>query len=247
MNRLITLTAVAAALVALDAGAQVAADPRIPPVSSVVQLDGPRFGVSVLSSGIVDSLAAHDIDVSALITQFGWQFERQIYALGGGPIVLMELVPLLGGLDQGVAIPSVSGLVGLRAPSGAEFGVGPNYSPAGPALVFAGGFTRRAGAILIPINASIVQSRVGTRMSLLTGFTLRTGRSGVYRSIRPPGRDRRLPSVEPNVPYPCLLNAQLCYPPLRVPVKANPPYVPARVEGVGVCWVQSQPCRRPPP
>ena len=41
---------------------------------------------------------------------------------------------LLGGLEQGLAIPSLNWMVGLRTSEGAEFGIGPNLTPAGAAL-----------------------------------------------------------------------------------------------------------------
>ena len=55
-----------------------------------------------------------------------------------------EWVVLLGGLEQGHVLPSLNWLVGLRTREGAEFGIGPNVTPAGVALVFAAGVTIRA-------------------------------------------------------------------------------------------------------
>ena len=73
------------------------------------------------------------------ITQFGWQFEKQFYSKEGGLAAMNEWVLLFGGLEQGEALPSLSWMVGLRSSSGAEFGLGPNVTPAGVALAFAGG------------------------------------------------------------------------------------------------------------
>jgi hypothetical protein len=64
-------------------------------------------------------------------------------------------------------------VIGARHIGGMEFGVGPNVSAAGSALVIAAGATRRAGSMNIPVNVSIVPSKFGTRVSLLTGFTVR--------------------------------------------------------------------------
>lgn len=146
---------------------------RIPPVSQRVKLSGPRFGVTYLGGRIVDSLAAVEIDVSPVITQFGWQWERQFYASESGPAAVTEWVVLVGGLEQGAFLPSFSWLVGLRTISGAEFGVGPNVGPAGFALAFAGGVTKRSGGLNLPINVSVVPSKLGTRVSILGGFTMR--------------------------------------------------------------------------
>jgi hypothetical protein len=144
-----------------------------PPPAREVNLSGPRFGFTSLSDGVIAKLNERDIDVKPLITQFGWQFERQFYSKQGGVSALNEWVVLIGGLDQGVPIPSVSWLVGLRSSTGAEFGVGPNVTPAGVGLAFAAGVTFRTGILNVPVNVAVVPSREGMRMSMLTGFSLR--------------------------------------------------------------------------
>jgi hypothetical protein len=146
---------------------------QAPPAPKTLTLSGPRFGVTMLSDGIVQKLASEDIDVGSTISQFGWQFEKQFYTKAGGVTALNEWVALLGGLDQGVAIPSVSWLVGLRTKEGAEFGVGPNVTPAGAALVVSAGVTFRAGVLNVPMNFAVVPTRAGTRVTVLTGFTMR--------------------------------------------------------------------------
>jgi hypothetical protein len=147
--------------------------PTAPPLARSLSLAGPRIGVSVLSEGVVNSLQDREITVGSTISQFGWQFERQFYTNDSGITALNEWVALFGGLDQGVTIPSFSWLVGLRSREGAEVGVGPNVTPAGVALVVAAGVTMRAGPLNVPMNFAIVPTKVGTRMTVLTGFTLR--------------------------------------------------------------------------
>ena len=161
-----------AALFALALSTTAAAQ-TIPPPTRTVTLSGPRFGVSLLVQGIVDTLKDRDIEVKRTITQFGWQFEKQFYTKENGLTAVNEWVMLVGGLDQGVALPSVSWLVGLRTSAGSEFGVGPNVTPAGVALAVAGGTTFRAGALNVPMNIVVVPSRAGMRVSFLTGFTMR--------------------------------------------------------------------------
>lgn len=147
---------------------------EVPPVADKVSLAGPRFGFTFLSDDIVDKLKTeHDISVKNGISQFGWQFERQFYSREGGPTVLNEWVLLVGGLDQGVVLPSLNWLVGVRTRDGAEFGIGPNVTPVGVALVMAAGVTFRAGVLNIPMNFAVVPSKDGMRVSMLTGFTLR--------------------------------------------------------------------------
>ena len=134
---------------------------------------GPRFGVTFLTSQMRDSLKSHSINVGPVISQFGWQFERQFLGNSEGVTAVSEWVFLVGGLDQGTFLPSVSWLVGMRGPNGTEFGVGPNVSAAGASLVIAAGITHRAGALNVPINLAVVPSRDGVRIGLLTGFTMR--------------------------------------------------------------------------
>jgi hypothetical protein len=146
---------------------------QIPPAPKTVSLAGPRFGFTFLDDGIVEKLKTEDIEVKNGISQFGWQFERQFYSKEGGPTVLNEWVVLVGGLDQGVALPSVNWLVGLRTREGAEFGIGPNITPVGVALAMAAGVTVRTGIMNIPMTFAVVPSKEGMRVSMLTGFTLR--------------------------------------------------------------------------
>ena len=80
---------------------------------------------------------------------------------------------LLGGLEQGLAVPSLNWIVGLRTREGAEFGIGPNLTPAGAALAVAAGVTFRSGALNIPMNVAVVPSKDGVRVSVLSGFNFR--------------------------------------------------------------------------
>src|SRR3954468_12414543 len=104
-----------------------AAAQMVPPAARQANLSGPRFGVTALDSGIVDRIKTdHGIDAGRTISKFGWQVEKQFYGGGDGPAMITEAVALVGGLEQGVAIPSLSWMVGLRTHDGTEFGLGPN-------------------------------------------------------------------------------------------------------------------------
>ena len=174
----LSLTHFARAIVLLAACAATASAqmPPLPPVPKTVNLQGPRFGVTSLSPGVVTALAEREIAVRPLITQFGWQFEKQFYTMDSGVAAVTEWVALLGGLEQGVALPSLSWMVGMRTRDGAEFGIGPNVTPTGVALALAAGVTFRAGAMNIPMNFAVVPSKAGTRVSMLTGFNFRRRR-----------------------------------------------------------------------
>ncbi len=143
-------------------------------VTEVVDMTGPRVGLTVLNQQTVDRLfQERHIDVQSVVTQFGWQFERRMYTNGDGMTVLMEWVPLVSGLEQGVALPSFNWLVGLRTSAGTEFGFGPNVTPLGVGLVGAFGVTVKSGALHVPFNVAVATSRSGARVSIMTGFNIR--------------------------------------------------------------------------
>jgi hypothetical protein len=155
-------------LCATAAAAQVTGG-RLAPVS----LSGPRVGATFLSAGVTDTLSESYIDVGPVVSQFGWQFEKRFKTGANGLTAVNEWVLLAGGAEQGVLLPSVSWLVGLRTASGMEFGVGPNLTPVGVALAFAGGVTYSKGALNVPVNVAVVPSKAGVRVSVLTGFNMR--------------------------------------------------------------------------
>jgi hypothetical protein len=116
------LTAVATLLVlavaAADAEAQTVRNERVPDRTEQVRLSGPRFGVTLLTPAMQESLEDKGIEVGAVITQFGWQFERQFLGQKDGLAAVNEWIVLVGGLDQGTFLPSVSWIVGLRGRRG---------------------------------------------------------------------------------------------------------------------------------
>lgn len=160
-------------LMALATPAMAQSPAIIPSQVKTVSLGGPRFGVTFLDEGVVAKLLERGVDVKPTISQFGWQLEKQFFSRDSGAAVVSEWVFLLGGLDQSVAIPSASWLVGLRSRDGAEIGMGPNVTPAGVALALAGGMTFRAGGYNVPLNVAVVPSKAGTRVSVMTGISLR--------------------------------------------------------------------------
>jgi hypothetical protein len=146
---------------------------RLPPIARSADLSGPRFGLTLLADGVVKKLEERNITVGPQISQFGWQFEKQFYTKDSGVTMVTEWVGLVGGLEDSVVIPSLSWMVGVRTRDGAEFGMGPNITPAGTGLVLATGMTFRTAALNIPVNIAVVPSKVGTRVSVLSGFSLR--------------------------------------------------------------------------
>ena len=102
-----------------------------PPPPKEVNLSGPRFGVTALSDGVMNDLAARGFAAPPLISQFGWQIEKAFYRSDSGVSAVTEWVILMGGLEHDLRIPSMTWLVGMSWEYAAEFGVGPNISQAG--------------------------------------------------------------------------------------------------------------------
>lgn len=138
-----------------------------------VHLSGPRLGFTVLTEGVLNRARDQVHALNPFLTQFGWQFESRLFRLPNGTSGLVELVPLVGGLEQGLFLPSVSGLLGLRGPKGLEFGLGPNVTPLGADIVLALGTSFRSGGINFPVNLAVVPGHGGARISLLIGFNTR--------------------------------------------------------------------------
>lgn len=169
-----------------EGAAQVGAATAEPVAVQPLSLSGPRMGITYLSPGIeakAEELVAQG--VAPVVTQFGWQWETRFFSIEDGPTGVSEWVLLAGGLEQGLFLPSLTWLVGLRSSQGAEFGVGPNVTPAGAALAFAGGITLRNGPINFPLNAAIVPSRDGVRVSFLAGFNMRRDRKAAVAAREP--------------------------------------------------------------
>ena len=208
MLRLLSLLALTAALAAPSA-AQVQRD--------YLRLDGPRFGFTYLPQGTVDQIneafgeTRAEIDPETgqfvdgtdevigavpVVTQFGWQFERRFFQTESGVAGVTEWIPLVGGLERGVFLPSLTFLVGLRGPSGVELGVGPNLSGTGPAYAVAAGVNNDLGGLNVPLNVAAVFGQDGVRGSVLVGFNLAS--NGARRAV-PPARPRPPATARP--PY----------------------------------------------
>jgi hypothetical protein len=161
-----------------------------------LRFSGPRIGFTVIGDGwAADEI--HDLGKNPFITQFGWQFETQIFTLQDGMAGLFEFVPLIGGIEQGMFLPSASALMGIRGKNGTEFAFGPNLSVTGAGMVIAVGTSFRKENVYFPINLAVLPSvsqkrwvdkwdpasqttievrervKTGVRVSLLIGFMTR--------------------------------------------------------------------------
>jgi hypothetical protein len=144
-----------------------------------LSLGGPRFGFSYADGGGFEKMrdavkkAKPDVDIEPFMTQFGWQMEYRLFKTSKGLTALTELIPLVGGMDQGLALPSATWLVGLRGKHGFEVGVGPNMSLGGASMMLGCGYTFDMGGINIPVNLAVGRGAYQTTgIAFSTGFNL---------------------------------------------------------------------------
>jgi len=142
------------------------------PASSPAFLSGPRLGVSIIGGSLANKLKKN-YDANSFITQFGWQFEWRFLSVENGPAGIVECIPLMGGLEQGLFLPSLTTPIGLRFRNGFEFGTGPSISLTGFSIAIAMGYTFQAGFLNLPLNISFLPSKAGARFSLTFGFNMR--------------------------------------------------------------------------
>lgn len=144
---------------------------------------GPRIGMTFVGDGAFEQALLAE-GKRTTFSQFGWQFEKRMFTLNNGLSGMIEFVPMVGGLDMGKFIPSVSGFIGIRLKNGFEFGAGPNlsiyngrnqyggYSPSSNfGIILAAGMSIKYGKIYFPINLAFVPSV--TKQS--TGYDSATG------------------------------------------------------------------------
>ena len=146
-----------------------------PAAAEVAKLAGPRLGVTGLTPGH----ASRELNTH-VISQYGWQLETRFSATED-TAALVEWVVLVGGMDQGYFLPSVSSLLGVRKDNGFEAALGPNLSISGIGIVIAVGQNFQIGNINLPVNLSWVPSnnsewtrgKTGHRISITCGFNMK--------------------------------------------------------------------------
>jgi hypothetical protein len=164
--------------------------------AQIQKLSGPRIGFTILTHGssadfINDRGEAYDDQTGnkywnegqkmAFISQYGWQWESR-FVDNGDIAGLVEWVLLVGGMEQGMFLPAVSSLVGIRTGNGMEAAIGPNLSMSGIGMVFSIGKNFKSGELNFPVNIAFVPGKAsawgdggdptGSRISLILGFNM---------------------------------------------------------------------------
>jgi len=143
--------------------------------AQIQSLAGPRLGLVYISASPGSTFLNGDITLDdvfegtlnyaevakgTLTSLYGWQWESR-FADGGNVTGIVEWIALVGGMEKGKFLPSVSSMVGARTASGLEFAIGPNLSLAGIAMVFGMGYNFKSGNLNIPVNIAFVPGKKG--------------------------------------------------------------------------------------
>jgi hypothetical protein len=151
--------------------------PEPPPLIRERDWSGPRIGLTFGTGSAQRGM--EDNGLGAVVSQFGWHFEHQVVPLGGGPQLITEVVPLLGGAEYGKLLPSVTVAIGIRTKEGFEFGMGPSLTlmnsagRSGMGLVIAVGQSIDYSGISIPLDLALSTNPDGTRTTLTVGYAIR--------------------------------------------------------------------------
>ena len=156
-----------ASLLILALATPVAAQPGI---LNIVGTIGPKVGLTFVEGELADQLR-REYDKGPIVLQFGWQVEGRFPVSPGGAAGYTALMPLVGGLDQGKILPSITWLSGVRGARGARIAIGPTMSLAGPTVTLSAGLTKRFGNLYLPIDLAVQFMEKGTTVSLLIGFS----------------------------------------------------------------------------
>lgn len=142
--------------------------------AQIQHLAGPRIGFTAVEPGLLANILRKDVkffsdenrdswdgtslgQYGAVMSQYGWQWESR-FADGGDVVGLVEWIALIGGMEKGMFLPSLSSMVGIRTSSGIEFAVGPNLSLGGIAMVIGAGYNFKFGKLNLPVNIAYVPS-----------------------------------------------------------------------------------------
>ena len=152
--------------------------------AQIQSLAGPRLGLVYISASpgstflngdmklddIFDEGSSDYAEVAkgTLTSLYGWQWESR-FADGGNVTGIVEWIALVGGMEKGKFLPSVSSMVGARTASGLEFAVGPNLSLSGIAMVFGVGYNFKSGVLNMPVNIAFVPGRTVTQKNHKSG------------------------------------------------------------------------------
>ena len=155
-------------------------------------LEGPEalslvFGPRIGGSYVLDTPEKFTADVNSLypggsyfpaMTLLGVTIEQRILLGQTKSHFAFQEVLLIGGLEQGVALPEGALLIGYRDYSGLEFGIGPILHLKGVSVVVAFGWTFSHQGVYVPVDISVIipsKDRPAS-IAITTGFNFQVSR-----------------------------------------------------------------------
>ena len=102
------------------------------PQTDRLNLSGPRMGIATFTGQFRQILKSNTanggFEMYPYFYQFGYQFEK-MYLNEGSFQALFEVIPMISGINQGVLIPSIALMNGVRHNVGGwEIALGPNFA-----------------------------------------------------------------------------------------------------------------------
>lgn len=163
------------------------------PDDNYLKLNGPRMGFTVITgtnANIIKSATNKGgYNAYPMMSQFGYQFEKK-YLNEGKYQALVEFVPMITGIDQGLFLPSIVIMNGLRNNiNGFEFAIGPTFGISTRSKGFIdskGQWVKIESQTVIPENSDIeyrLDSKgnhyVNSGLVLAAGKTLKSGKLNI--------------------------------------------------------------------
>ncbi len=167
------------------------------PYKTIINLSGPRFGYSLIFGENAERMKASSesggFEAYPASFLFGYQFEKQ-YLNEGNYQALFEFIPMIGGLDQQMFIPSISFLNGFRnTRTGWEVAIGPTFSLATYSMMGKIGDTFYTEEEIKEMGASKVHIRptlnsegmvnLSTSLIFAVGKTIKSGKMNIPINI----------------------------------------------------------------
>jgi hypothetical protein len=150
---------------------------------------GPRIGASYVWQTPEDfTSSVHSLYPNGtyypILTLFGITVEQRILLGQTKSHFAFQEVVLVGGLEQGVALPEGAFLIGYRDYSGFEFGIGPILHLRGVGVVAAAGYTLSFRGMYVPMDLSVIIPGVNRPASFAftTGFNFQINRREAHQA-----------------------------------------------------------------
>ncbi len=163
------------------------------PNDDYLKLNGPRMGFTVLTGTNAKIISAATnkggFNAYPMMSQFGYQFEKK-YLNEGNYQALVEVIPMVTGIDQGLFLPSIVIMNGLRNNvNGLEFAIGPTFGFSTRSRGFInaqGEWVKLENQIEVPENADIeyrLDSKgtpyLNSGLVLAAGKTIKSGKLNI--------------------------------------------------------------------